>query len=62
MPKRKPNSGSFKPGPDKRRHTFTRAERRRGYRTAMATSNPQILAWVYYRVRGYYRGRLRDDA
>jgi hypothetical protein len=28
---RKANSGSFKPGPDPRRHQFTQAERRRGF-------------------------------
>lgn len=29
-PKRKANAGSFKAGPDKRRHVFTEEERRRG--------------------------------
>lgn len=35
-PKRKANAGSFKPGPDSRRHTFTPEERSKGFWTAIA--------------------------
>jgi hypothetical protein len=33
---RKANAGSFKPGPDTRRHKFTREECSRGFWTAIA--------------------------
>jgi hypothetical protein len=59
--------GRFLPGPDPARHTFTRAERRRGYRNAVRNPRPgtpcgdsvHVLAWVYRRVRGYYCARRR---
>jgi hypothetical protein len=62
MPK-KANRGSFRPGPDPRRHAFTRAERRRGYRNAMAATlgrDIHVHAWLFRRVRGYYRARRRE--
>lgn len=37
QPKRKPNAGSFRPGPDPRRHKFTRGECSAGFWTAIAT-------------------------
>lgn len=49
------NKGSFKPGPDPRRHVFTRKERRKGYKRAMAHGDVHVVAWVFRRVRGYYR-------
>ena len=57
--------GRFLPGPDPDRHEFTRAERRRGYRNAVVSQRPGspcgdavgVLAWVWRRVRGYYRAR-----
>ena len=56
--------GRFLPGPDPDRHALTRAERRRGYRNAVVspragskTDDPRVLAWVWRRVRGYYRAR-----
>lgn len=36
-PKRKPNSGSFKPGHDHRRHTFTREECSEGFWAGLAS-------------------------
>lgn len=55
------NSSSFQPGPDPRRHTFTRAERKRGYRNAVE-KHPSfhVSAWVWRKVRGYYRARKRE--
>jgi hypothetical protein len=35
-PARRPNAGSFKPGPDPRRHKFTAAECSQGFWTAIA--------------------------
>jgi hypothetical protein len=62
-------SGRFLPGPDSQRHTFTRREQRRGYRNAVrnprpgsACDNVHVLAWVWRRVRGYYRARRRAAA
>lgn len=53
-------------GPDPDRHQLTRAERRRGYRNAMMprlgespTNSAAVLAWVFRRVRGYYRARAK---
>ena len=56
--------GRFQRGPDPDRHEFTRAERKRGYRHAVASpragspcNDVRVLAWVWRRVRGYYRAR-----
>ena len=56
--------GRFLDGPDRDRHEFTRAERRRGYRNAVKSpraggpcDDPHVLAWVWRKVRGYYRRR-----
>lgn len=61
---RKPNSGSFKPGPDPRRHTFTRAERRLGYYRALRSNDYTIdtAAWFYRKIRSYYRAQRRAEA
>jgi hypothetical protein len=56
------NQTSFRPGPDPRRHVFSRAERRRGYRTAMGANNAHVVAWLFRRVRGFYRARRRQSA
>jgi hypothetical protein len=61
MPRRT-NATSFRPGPDPRRHVFTQAERRRGYRNAMAGSNANVVAWVFRRVRARYRRLRRESA
>ncbi len=59
--KRKANRGSFRPGYDPRRHVFTRAERRLGYLRCLTgygkCSNPHVCAWVWRKVRSYYRSR-----
>jgi hypothetical protein len=49
------------PGPDGNRHRLTRAERRRGYANAMkrVAESWHLHAWLYYRIRGYYRRRRR---
>lgn len=54
---RRANRGSFQPGPDARRHVFTTEERRRGYQTAMHDRDIAVIAWVFRRVRSYYRAR-----
>jgi hypothetical protein len=42
--KRRPNAGSFRKGPDPRRHTFTHAERSAGFWTAIAVMGVSIGA------------------
>ena len=63
------NQTSFKPGADARRHQFTAAERRKGYRNAQRScgSRPGIegwdlAAWLFRRIRSYYRARRRESA
>jgi hypothetical protein len=64
------DGGRFLAGPHAARHTFTRAERRRGYRHAVRSprrgtpcgDGAAVLAWVCRRVRGYYRAWERDRA
>jgi hypothetical protein len=56
------SKGQFRKGYDPRRHRLTRAERRRGYLAALeklGDGDPVIYAWLYRRVRGYYRSRER---
>ncbi len=57
--KRKANSGSFQAGPDSRRHVFSRAEQQLGYARCMLgkgkCSDPHVFAWVWRKVRSYYR-------
>ncbi len=54
---RKANRGSFRKGPDPRRHVFSRAERKRGYRAAHANTfkEPWKHAWFLRMIRSYYR-------
>lgn len=54
---RKANSGSFKPGPDPRRHKFTRTEQRLGYYRALLSNAADwdASAWFYRKIRSYYR-------
>jgi hypothetical protein len=56
--KRRRNAGSFGPGPDPRRHVFTRVECQRGYQAAMEgvgkCNDPTVSAWVWRKVRAYY--------
>lgn len=58
--------GRFLPGPDAGRHQFTRAERKRGYRNALARAGAlrdgaRLYAWIWRKVRGYYRARVRNE-
>ena len=58
--------GGFRKGPDPNRHNLTRAERRRGYVNAINSLSDRVgdwdaMAWVYYKVRGYYRARRRGQ-
>jgi hypothetical protein len=62
--KRPPNAGRFAPGDDPRRHAFTQEERRRGYQAALAKCKSVSIdryAWFYYRVRGWYRAKKREE-
>jgi hypothetical protein len=62
---RRSNRGSFRPGPDGRRHIFTRAERRLGYARAMQSTlhaGWDLHDWLFRRVRTYYRARRREAA
>jgi hypothetical protein len=57
--------GRWLPGPDPDRHTLTRAERRKGYQAALRKCHAMddgwgAGAWLYYRVRGWYRARRRE--
>lgn len=57
--------GRFLPGPDRARHALTRAERRRGYRNAMRRTlakDVNVHAWLFRKVRGYYRAAAREAA
>ena len=64
--KRKANRGSFAPGFDPRRHVFTAAERKRGYAQAFGghgkCADVRVTAWVWRKVRGYYRTLKREAA
>ncbi len=55
--------GRFLPGPDPDRHILTRRERRKGYHNAsLYGENPWICAWVWRKVRAYYRAKRRKSA
>lgn len=58
---RAPNSGSFRKGPDPRRHVFTRDECRLGLMIAVATATPAVAAWLRNKVRSYYREKRRGN-
>ena len=66
---RRANPGWFKKGHDERRHLLTREERQRGYRNAITDpragtptgDNAHVLAWVWRKVRSYYRRQDRSD-
>lgn len=63
MSKRRPNRGSFQPGPDPRRHVFTQTERRKGYASAWNQSarvSADLHAWLWRKVRSYYRAQKRE--
>lgn len=50
MKPRKANKGSFRRGPDKRRHTFTYEERSKGFFSALQRVGN--YHWLICRVRG----------
>lgn len=56
---RKGNAGSFRPGPDPRRHHFTRAECRRGgkrgFAAALDRHGERLYEWLIYRAKGRAR-------
>lgn len=55
--------GKFLPGPDPDRHRLTKVERRRGYYAALYKSEDiRHFAWVWRKVRGWYRARARARA
>ena len=70
--KRKATPGSFRPGPDPRRHTFTTSECRVGYWVTMLgltpkTRDPAVREWVRMKVcihnrkKGVYDGQEAED-
>ena len=56
---RKPNRGSFRPGPDACLYTFTTDERRRGYQVAMYERDWDTASYVFRKVRGHFRAKRR---
>ena len=51
--KRKATPGSFKPGPDPRRYTFTKHDARVGWLVANC-KHPHLRDWLKTRLRCYY--------
>lgn len=52
-----------KQGRKRKRHVFTRAECQRGYRADLKKAMEhswERYAWLYYRIRGFYRQKVRD--
>lgn len=58
--KRRPNAGSFKPGPDPRRHVFTQSDCRIGWWVANIR-HPELRDWLRMRLFCYYSERRRRD-
>ena len=56
--KRRANAGSFKRGPDPRRHTFTVQDCRIGYLVA-AIKHPELREWLRMKLRIYYHERSK---
>jgi len=59
--KRKPTSGSFRKGPDPRRHIFTRDECRLGLMIAYATATPEVAQWLRRKLNTYYQEKRRGN-
>ena len=59
--KRKATPGSFKPGPDSRRHVFTPSDCRVGYLVA-AIKHPELREWLKMKIRVYYHRRSKHDS
>ena len=55
MPKLKATSGSFRKGPDPRRHVFPRDECRLGLRIAFATATPEVAERLRLNLHTDYR-------
>src|SRR5437588_680216 len=51
--KRRANKGSFKRGPDPRRHVFTPSDCRVGYLVA-AIRHPELREWLRMKIRCFY--------
>jgi hypothetical protein len=59
--KRRPNSGSFRKGPDPRRHVFTRDECRLGLMIAYASATPAVAEWLRLKLKTYYQEKQRGN-
>lgn len=60
---RRPPPGKKKPQPN--RYVFTRRDCQKGYSNALAAAMAVSwarYAWLYYRIRGFYRARKRLEA
>ena len=52
------SSTTFRPGPDPRRHVFTREEQQRGYAAMLATPMPaRLRAAIRNKIKRYFRGK-----
>ena len=56
--KRRATPGSFKPGPDCRRHIFTAQDCRIGYWVA-AITHPELREWLKLKIRVYNHERSK---
>lgn len=63
------SKGRFLSGYDKDRHLLTTEERRKGYLRATTDmeegepcDDPEVCAWVYRKVRSYYRARKNGQS
>ena len=59
--KRKPTPGSFRKGPDPRRHVFTRDECRLGFMIADATATPEVAQWLRRKPNTDYQEKQRGN-
>jgi hypothetical protein len=53
------NAGSFRRGPDPRRHVFTKAECSRGYRAALDSVTPQVRRHLRESIQRWYARRRK---
>ena len=64
--RRKRNPGWFRKGKDhRRRKGFAKDECQRGYQAALEKCQAigwHAYAWFYYRIRGWYRRKKREQA
>jgi hypothetical protein len=59
-PKRRPNAGSFRPGPDPRRHKFTASDCRVGWLVANIL-HPELREWLRMRLFVFYSQKERKE-